>query len=57
MPVKFPTPNDLEPIERASKDELQSLQLTRLKQSLQHAYDKVPHYKKAFDNAGVHPAT
>ena len=56
MPVKFPTPNDLEPIERASKDELQSLQLTRLKQSLQHAYDKVPHYKKAFDNAGVHPS-
>ena len=56
MPVKFPSPNDLEPIERASKDELQALQLTRLKQSLQHAYDKVPHYKKAFDNAGVHPS-
>ena len=56
MPVKFPTPNDLEPIERASKDELQALQLTRLKQSLQHAYDKVSHYKKAFDNAGVHPS-
>ncbi|MBK7501381.1 MAG: phenylacetate--CoA ligase [Polaromonas sp.] len=56
MPVKFPSPNDLEPIERASKDELQALQLTRLKQSLQHAYDKVSHYKKAFDNAGVHPS-
>ena len=56
MPVKFPAPNDLEPIERASKDELQALQLTRLKQTLQHAYDKVPHYKKAFDNAGVHPS-
>ncbi len=56
MPVKFPAPNDLEPIERASKDELQALQLTRLKQSLQHAYDKVAHYKKAFDNAGVHPS-
>lgn len=56
MPVKFPAPDDLEPIERASKDELQALQLTRLKQSLQHAYDKVPHYKKAFDNAGVHPS-
>ena len=56
MPVKFPSPDDLEPIERASKDELQALQLTRLKQSLQHAYDKVPHYKKAFDNAGVHPS-
>jgi phenylacetate-CoA ligase len=55
MPVKFPSPNDLEPIERASKDELQALQLTRLKQTLQHAYDSVPHYKQAFDAAGVHP--
>ena len=55
MPVKFPAPNDLEPIERASRDELQALQLARLKQTLQHAYDKVPHYKQAFDAAGVHP--
>ena len=55
MPVKFPAPHDLEPIERASQDELQALQLTRLKQTLQHAYDKVPHYKQAFDAAGVHP--
>jgi phenylacetate-CoA ligase len=56
MPVKFPAPNDLEPIERASQDELQALQLMRLKQTLQHAYDKVPHYKQAFDAAGVHPS-
>ncbi len=56
MPVKFPAPNDLEPIERASKDELQALQLARLKQTLQHAYDKVQHYKQAFDAAGVHPS-
>jgi phenylacetate-CoA ligase len=55
MPVKFPAPNDLELIERASKDELQALQLTRLKQTLQHAYANVPHYKQAFDAAGVHP--
>jgi len=55
MPVRFPAPNDLEPIERASKDELQALQLSRLKQTLQHAYDNVPHYKQAFDAAGVHP--
>jgi phenylacetate-CoA ligase len=55
MPVKFPAPNDLEPIERASRDELQALQLTRLKQTLQHAYANVPHYKQAFDAAGVHP--
>jgi phenylacetate-CoA ligase len=56
MPVKFPAPADLEQIERASKDELQALQLARLKQTLQHAYDKVPHYKQSFDAAGVHPS-
>jgi phenylacetate-CoA ligase len=56
MPVKFPAPNDLEPIERASKDELQALQLARLKQTLQHAYANVPHYKQAFDAAGVLPS-
>ncbi len=55
MPVKFPAPNDLEPIERASRDELQALQLARLQQSLQLAYDKVPHYRQSFDAAGVHP--
>ncbi|WP_323140056.1 phenylacetate--CoA ligase PaaK [Massilia phyllosphaerae] len=46
---------ELEPIERASRDELQALQLERLKWSLQHAYDNVPHYRRAFDEAGVHP--
>ncbi len=55
MPVKTPAPGDLEPIERASRDELQALQLARLKQTLQLAYDKVPHYKRAFEAAGVHP--
>ena len=55
MTVKAPAPGDLEPIERASRDELQALQLARLKQTLQLAYDKVPHYKQAFDAAGVHP--
>lgn len=42
-------------IEHASRDELRSLQLERLKWSLHHAYQNVPHYKKAFDSAGVHP--
>ena len=31
------------------------MQLERLKWTLKHAYDNVPHYKKAFDEAGVHP--
>ncbi|HEX6497882.1 MAG TPA: phenylacetate--CoA ligase PaaK [Micromonosporaceae bacterium] len=50
-----PRPEDLEPIERASVDELRALQLERLKWSLRHAYDNVPHYRKAFEAAGVHP--
>ncbi|MFX8098725.1 phenylacetate--CoA ligase, partial [Acinetobacter baumannii] len=45
----------MEPIETASRDELQALQLQRLKWSLQHAYDNVAHYRNAFDQAGVHP--
>ena len=45
----------LDPIERASIDELRSLQLERLRWSLQRAYDRVPHYREKFDAAGVHP--
>jgi phenylacetate-CoA ligase len=55
MPVKSPAPGDLEPIERASRDEIAALQLQRLRSTLQHAYDKVPHYRQAFDARGVHP--
>ena len=50
-----PKPGDLEPIETASRDEIAALQLTRMKWSLRHAYDNVPHYRAAFDAAGVHP--
>jgi phenylacetate-CoA ligase len=55
MPVKHPAPGDLEPIEKASGDELQALQLLRLKSTLQAAYERVAHYRTAFDAAGVHP--
>ncbi|WP_426104167.1 phenylacetate--CoA ligase PaaK [Massilia sp. TSP1-1-2] len=55
MVQRIPAPGDLEPIETASADELQALQLQRLKWSLRHAYDNVAHYKAAFDAAGVHP--
>ncbi|BAO82018.1 coenzyme F390 synthetase [Serpentinimonas raichei] len=55
MPVKHPRPGDLEPIERASRDEIAALQLQRLRWSLRHAYDHVPHYRRSFDAAGVHP--
>lgn len=45
----------LDPIETAGHDELQALQLERLRWSLQHAYDHVPRYREKFDVAGVHP--
>ncbi|USX52875.1 phenylacetate--CoA ligase PaaK [Lentzea sp. HUAS12] len=50
-----PRPGDLEPIETASVDELRALQLERLRWSVRHAYENVPHYRAAFDAAGVHP--
>ncbi|HJW53787.1 MAG TPA: phenylacetate--CoA ligase, partial [Burkholderiaceae bacterium] len=56
MLERTPNPADLEPIERASQDELQALQLQRMQWSLQHAYANVPHYRAAFDAAGVHPS-
>ncbi|MEO8527249.1 MAG: phenylacetate--CoA ligase PaaK [Caldimonas sp.] len=56
MTAKRPVPGELEPIERASQDELRALQLQRLQWSLKHAYDKVPHYRQAFDAKGVHPS-
>ncbi|MBF6095681.1 phenylacetate--CoA ligase [Nocardia cyriacigeorgica] len=43
-------------IEFASRDEISALQLDRLKWSLAHAYANVPHYRAAFDAAGVHPS-
>lgn len=43
-------------IEHASRDEIEALQLERLKWTLQHAYDNVPHYRKKFDAVGVHPS-
>ena len=50
-----PTKSSLDPIEIASRDEIEALQLTRLKWSLRHAYENVPFYKTSFDDAGVHP--
>ncbi|MEL6998541.1 MAG: phenylacetate--CoA ligase PaaK [Pseudomonadota bacterium] len=44
----------LDPIEIASRDEISSIQLTRLKKSLADAYT-VSHYRDLFDAAGVHP--
>jgi len=45
----------LEPIETASRDEIAALQLERMKWTLRHAHDNVPHYRKTFAEKGVHP--
>src|SRR3982750_4430199 len=50
-----PAPTSLEPIETASRDEITALQLERLRRTLRHAYDNVPHYRRAFEAAGAHP--
>ena len=50
-----PAKSSLDPIEIASRDEIEALQLTRLKWSLRHAYENVPFYKTSFDDADVHP--
>lgn len=46
---------DLEPIETASVDELQSLQLERMQQSVRHIYDNVAAYRKKCEVVGVVP--
>jgi phenylacetate-CoA ligase len=55
MPLHAPRPVELDPIERASRDEIAALQLTRLRATLANVYANVPHYRRAFDAKGVHP--
>jgi len=45
----------LDQAETLSRDELESLQLKRLKWTLQHAYANVPHYRKKCVTQGIHP--
>ncbi|MDK9724830.1 MAG: phenylacetate--CoA ligase [Sterolibacteriaceae bacterium MAG5] len=44
-----------EPIETASRDEIAALQLERLRTTLRHAYERVPHYREKFDSLGIVP--
>jgi len=50
-PKRFP----LDAVEKGSRKALKELQLRRLKWSLKHAYENVPHYRRKFDAAGVKP--
>lgn len=42
-------------LETLSREELRELQLQRLKATLRQAYENVPHYRQAFEAAGVTP--
>ena len=55
MQDRAPQLQDLDPIERTSVEQLRELQLERLKWTVQHAYQHVPHYRRAFEATGVHP--
>ncbi|MDO8932809.1 MAG: phenylacetate--CoA ligase PaaK [Rhodocyclaceae bacterium] len=45
----------MEPIETASRDEIAALQFERLRATLRHAYENVPHYREKFDALGIVP--
>src|SRR5262245_34378941 len=55
MPIKRPTAGELEKIETAKPAELAALQLERLRWSIAHAYEHVPHYRRKLDAARVTP--
>ncbi len=55
MKVAPPARHELDPIEIASRDEISALQLERMRRTLGQAYENVPHYRRAFEAAGVHP--
>ena len=40
-PARPPRPDELDPIETASRDEIAALQLTRLRATLARAYDNI----------------
>ena len=50
-----PRREDLDPIELRRVRRSRPLQLARLKETVKRVYDNVPHYRKAFDAAGVLP--
>ncbi|MFE5078623.1 phenylacetate--CoA ligase PaaK [Streptomyces halstedii] len=45
----------LDDVERLGREELEVVQLERLRATLRHAYDHVGFYRTAFDKAGVRP--
>lgn len=50
-----PNRKDLDPIETASRDEIEALQFHRMKRSLKHAFENSPFYRNRFIQADIHP--
>lgn len=50
-----PDKKELDPIEIASRDEIEALQFHRMKRSLKHAFDHSPFYRNRFIEHDVHP--
>ena len=48
-------PDQPEPIETASRDELAALQLARLRRTLAHVHERVPHYRAKLADVGFRP--
>lgn len=55
MATKHPDPQSFDPIETASTDELRSLQLERLQQTLHRTYANVAPFRSKCDDHGVRP--
>jgi phenylacetate-CoA ligase len=53
--TKRPLEHELDPIEIASRDEITAIQTRRLKWSVRHAYENVPHFRAKCDEKGIHP--
>lgn len=53
--TKRPLEHELDPIEIASRDEISAIQTRRMKWSLRHTYENVPHFKAKCDAVGIHP--
>lgn len=50
-----PRKQDLDPIEIASREEIEALQFHRMRRSLKHAFENSPFYRKRFIEHDVHP--
>ncbi|MDO5739911.1 MAG: phenylacetate--CoA ligase PaaK [Ornithinimicrobium sp.] len=55
MPTITPRPDLYDDAERWSVDQMRSEQLSRLQTAVRRCYDNVGHYRRKFDERGLHP--